>query len=276
MAFGSKKGTQIYFSFSLNSPAKRTPTTFPNRAPMERDTRLQGNLHISQRPHKNSSNKKAPRKKRPSKFLQSGARTEADAHFRSLLNISFVSPAKKSSLRVPFMESLAERYPFPRALLHPSFKVPCVRAFPPPHQHPPRYQVPSVIKGPLYREMAVSEDFFNVPSRVPSEGAAPQGPFPWPLQREKLRPQSPLHPSLKVSGRRALLQVPQTGPLWKEMPVSRTVLYILQGPRQGSPPSTFPSQSSQRERHSTSRAPFNHISKSPLDEPTPGCPTQPT
>jgi hypothetical protein len=39
-------------------------------------------------------------------------------------------------------------------------------------------------------------------------------------------------------------------------------LNILQGPQQGSPPSRFPSQSSHRARHSTSRAPFNHISKS--------------
>jgi len=49
----------------------------------------------------------------------------------------------------------------------------------------------------------------------------PRPPSMEPLQREKLHPQSPLHPSLKVPGRQALLQVPQTGPLWKEMPISR-------------------------------------------------------
>jgi hypothetical protein len=27
-------------------------------------------------------------------------------------------------------------------------------------------------------------------------------------------------------------------------------------------------------RHSTSMASFNHLSKSPVDEPTPGCPTE--
>ena len=42
-----------------------------------------------------------------------------------------------------------------------------------------------------------------------------------PLQREKPHHQSPLHPSLKVPGRRALLQVPQMVTLWKEMPVCR-------------------------------------------------------
>jgi len=66
---------------------------------------------------------------------------------------------------------------------------------------------------------------------------------------------------------------PKGGPYGKRCQ-SPEPLHILQGPQQGSPPSRFPSQSSHRERH-TSRAPFNHISKSPIDKPTPGCPTVP-
>jgi len=62
----------------------------------------------------------------------------------------------------------------------------------------------------------------------------PPAPSTEPVQRETLDLQSPLHPSLKVPGRRALLQVPQTGPLWKEMPVSRAF-------------STYPSGSAARE-----------------------------
>jgi hypothetical protein len=43
-----------------------------------------------------------------------------------------------------------------------------------------------------------------------------------PLERERdAPPPEPLHPALKVPGRWALLQVPQTEPLWQEMPVSR-------------------------------------------------------
>jgi hypothetical protein len=61
-----------------------------------------------------------------------------------------------------------------------------------------------------------------------------EAPSTEPLQREILLPQSPLHPSLKDSGRRALLQVPQMGLLWKEMPVSRAF-------------STYPSGSPARE-----------------------------
>ena len=66
---GSKKGTQIYFLFSLKNPSKRTP----NRAPVEIDTRLQDILRISRKSHKIPLNKKAVRKKRPSMFPKSGA-----------------------------------------------------------------------------------------------------------------------------------------------------------------------------------------------------------
>ena len=62
---------------------------------MEREARLQGILHISQ------------------KRLLSG------------------SPVKEPSLKAPFMESLAERCPATIALLHSSIKVPSIRA--PPH-----------------------------------------------------------------------------------------------------------------------------------------------
>ena len=44
MSLESKKGTQIYFFFSLKNPGKRTP----DRVPVDRDTCLQGILHISQ------------------------------------------------------------------------------------------------------------------------------------------------------------------------------------------------------------------------------------
>jgi hypothetical protein len=88
MISGSKKGTQLYVFFSLKNPSKRTPSRFPNGAPMETEARLQGILHISQKPHLSGS------------------------------------PVKEPSLKVPFMESLAERCPTTRALLHSSIKVP--------------------------------------------------------------------------------------------------------------------------------------------------------
>jgi hypothetical protein len=52
--------------FSLKSPGKRNPSRFPNRAPMEREARLQGILHISQKPHLSGSPVKEPSLKAPS------------------------------------------------------------------------------------------------------------------------------------------------------------------------------------------------------------------
>ena len=71
----------MYDFFSLKIPIKRTHSNFPSGAPMERDSLLQGILHIAKGPNKNSANKKAPRKKRPSMFPTSGAAMETDAHF---------------------------------------------------------------------------------------------------------------------------------------------------------------------------------------------------
>jgi len=62
---------------------------------MERETRLQGILHLSRKPHLSGS------------------------------------PLKKTSLKVPLMESLAEKCPTTKALLHSSIKVPGIR--PPPY-----------------------------------------------------------------------------------------------------------------------------------------------
>jgi len=42
MSSGSKKGTQIYYPFLSKIPGKRISFRFPNLAPMERDTGLQG------------------------------------------------------------------------------------------------------------------------------------------------------------------------------------------------------------------------------------------
>ena len=74
---GSKKGTQIHFFFFSQMSS---PNRFASGAPMERFLST-GHLHISKRPNKISSNKKALRKKRPSMFPKSGAPVEIDAHF---------------------------------------------------------------------------------------------------------------------------------------------------------------------------------------------------
>jgi hypothetical protein len=79
---------------------------------MKREARLQGILHISQKLHLSDS------------------------------------PVKEPSLKVPFMESIAERCPTTTALLHSSIKVPGIRA------SPPKYLVPLGWKGdPMERDV---------------------------------------------------------------------------------------------------------------------------
>ena len=124
-------------------------------------------------------------------------------------------PVKEPSLKVPFMESLTERCPTTRALLHSWIKVPSIRA-------PPTYQVPLRWKGaPMERDA-----FPNVSSRVPSEGAPPEATSMEPLQREMLHPQSPLHPALKGPSRRAILQVPQNGAPLERAARLQSLFYI--------------------------------------------------
>jgi len=73
MTSWSNKGTQIYYFFSLKSPSKRTPLQVPHWGPYGERYSSTGQLRISKKPNKNPSNKKAPKKKRPSIFPKSGA-----------------------------------------------------------------------------------------------------------------------------------------------------------------------------------------------------------
>jgi len=115
MSSGSKKGSQIFFPFLSRSPGKRIPSRFPDGAPMERNTGLQGiftylliHLFIS----------KALRNERPYMIPTSGAPIETDAHSRALLNISFGVPSKGAlPLGPPHGVPLERDAPF----LEPSF-----------------------------------------------------------------------------------------------------------------------------------------------------------
>jgi len=102
---------------------------------------------------------------------------------------------------------------------------------------------------------------------IPSKGALPPGsPHKAPSERDaRLLEPSFIHPSTST------VYEPHpgspVGPLWREMPVSRAFFYTSSRvPKEKVPPPRFPSQSSLRERRSTSEAPFNHLSKSPVNE----------
>jgi hypothetical protein len=198
MAFGSKKETQIYFSFLSKVPA--------NEPLHKKETRLQGILHISRKPHLSGS------------------------------------PVKGPSLKVPLKEHLTERCPNTRALLHSSIKVLGIRApshtgFPPATKRPPQREMPASgdlldissrvpseeappsplphrasserqtlhppsplhpslkvpssrfpKKGPLWKEMIVSRAFSTYLSGSPARELSLQVPFTDLPQREKLHP----------------------------------------------------------------------------------------
>jgi len=141
MSSGSNKGTQIYYRFLSKIPGKWTPSKFPNGAPMERDTHLQG-------------------------------------IFTSLLiyffNISFGVPSKGAlSTGPPYGVPLERDAPFLEpSFIHNSKSL----VYKPP---PPDSRFPLDIKGPLWREMPVSRAFLNISSRVPSKGALPRGHPHW-------------------------------------------------------------------------------------------------
>jgi hypothetical protein len=80
MASRTKKEPRYTFLVSQKFHQMNPPSRFPNRAPIKREARLQGILHISQKPHLSGS------------------------------------PVQESSLKVALMESLAERCPTTRAL----------------------------------------------------------------------------------------------------------------------------------------------------------------
>ena len=102
MSSGSKEQTQIYYPFLSKRPGKRIPSRFPNEAPVDRDTRLQGiftyvliYLFIS----------KALRQERPSMFPKSGAPVplwKETPISRAFSTYPPGSPAREPFFQVPF------------------------------------------------------------------------------------------------------------------------------------------------------------------------------
>jgi hypothetical protein len=136
-----------------------------------------------------------------------------DAHPQSLTFRTFRAPSKGALSQGPLMESLAERYPTTRALLHSFIKVPGIRAL-----HIPGS--PWLERVP-HGEMPASRDFFNISSRLPSEGAPLRLPTE-PLPREGcFIYRAPFIHLSKFPVGEPSSRFPKMGPLWKEMPVSR-------------------------------------------------------
>jgi len=90
LTLGPRKEPRDTFPFCQKS-RQMNFLQFPQKGPYGERCLFTGHFHLSRKPHKN---KKAVKKKCPSMFPKSGAPTEADAHFRALLNISFRVPSE--------------------------------------------------------------------------------------------------------------------------------------------------------------------------------------
>ena len=117
--------------------------------------------------------------------------------------------------------------------------------------------------------MPISRVFLNISSRVPSEGALPRGPPHW---APFLEP-----PFIRLS-KTLVDEPPSRFPSGAPMVIDarlQSLLYLsFRVPSKGAlPPGSL--QRAPIERCSTSRAPSNHLSKSAVGKPTPGCPTEP-
>ena len=164
-------------------------------------------------------------------------------------------------------------------------------------------------RSPHGERFPYSETFLTYIPRYPVKELPPRPP---PLNLFKGRcsiPRAPFIQLSKSSVDEPSSRFPKWGPYGKRCPSPEPFLHILQVPQQGSPPpgspdgapterdarlqclfyisfkvpsmEAFPPGSlhrahteRERERDPTFRAPFNHISKSLEEEPTPGCPTE--
>ena len=118
--------------------------------------------------------------------------------------------------------------------------------------------------GPLWRERPVSRAFLNISSRVPSKEALPRGPPHWAsfIHLSKSPVDEP--PSRFSCG----------APMERDAHLQSLFYISSRVCNKGAlPPGSF--HRAPIERHPTSRATFSHLSKSPVDKPTPGCPTEP-
>jgi len=213
MAFRSKKGIQIYFSFLSKVPANEPPQGSPT-GPLWRE------------------------------------RPAYRAFCISLKNIIFQVPSKGALPQGPLHG--IPRWEMPHHYSPPSFIYRSPRYTSPP---PPYTRFPSGGEGPHGERCPYPETFFNISSRVPSVGATK--PPPRSLFRDwcSIPRTHSIHLSRSPVDEPSS-RFPKQGPNRKRCPSPEPFLHILQGPQQGSPPSKFPSQSSHRERHSTSTAPF--------------------
>ena len=142
---------------------------------------------------------------------------------------------------------------------------------------PPHTRFPSAGKGPHGERCPHPETFLTYLPGSPVKELTPRPP-PRSLfrerERETLHPQSPFISFSKFPYMSSPPGSPNGAAMERDARLQRLFYVSFRVPSKGAlPPCSL--HRAPTERHSTPRAPFNHISKSPVDEPTPGCPTEP-
>jgi hypothetical protein len=158
------------------------------------------------------------------------------------------SPGIRALLQVPQSEPLLKEIPISRAFSKYSNGSPA--------------REPSPLKVPVY------EPSSRFPSRSPYWKRCPS---PEPFLHNPRGPQQGSPPLSKSRYMNPPPRSPIGAPIDRDAHLQSLSYLTISFPNKGAP-LQVPSQSSHRGRHSTPRAPFNHISKSPADEPAPGCP----
>lgn len=135
-------------------------------------------------------------------------------------------------------------------------RVPLLRSPPSSIFQSPRYTSLPPVTGSPERDAHIRRLSGHI-FQGPRGRSSPQDPLHrTSSKREALFPESPLTFSQRPLQISPPTGSPNGGPYGKRCPSLEPFHHILQGPQQASPPPRFPSQSSHRERHHTSRDPL--------------------
>jgi len=116
-------------------------------------------------------------------------------------------------------------------------------------------------RSPYEERCPPPEPFLNILQGPQRGSPPPRFPSQSPTERDTPSPE-PHHPTLKVPGRQALLQVPQKRSPYKEMPIPRAFSKCPSGCPVREPPLQVPFTEPPWRETLHSQSPFSHISKS--------------
>jgi len=130
--------------------------------------------------------------------------------------------------------------------------------------------------GPLWRKMPVSRAFLTITSRFPSKEAPPQRPSALNLFREKYStPRASIIHLSKSPVDEPPSRFPNRARMERDAHLQSLFYLSSRVPSKGALPPVSLHRAPTKRETASPEPPFSQLSKSPLDEPTPGCPTEP-